>query len=156
MKRHCWVKDHILRTTTRGNRREKGAIPKDTRKDLTEDLVRILQTEGWDCFQWAKTSWKECFAWWQGNKENHHHHAWMCTLCSGTVKSHVVGEQGIPPQRRCKVEKKLRELCWDWIRGKFKCYAKDLTLTMPSSGTHSINVTERVNEAQNQLKILHS
>lgn len=38
--------DHILRTTTHGNRREKGAIPKDTRKDLTEDLVHVPETEG--------------------------------------------------------------------------------------------------------------
>lgn len=44
----------------------------------------------------------------------------MHILCSGTVKSHAVGEQGVL-QKRYNVEKKLRGFCWDWIRGEYKC-----------------------------------
>lgn len=67
---------------------------------------------------------------------------YKCMQVSTMVKYYVWEQGGGTTEEVQSEHKPERYLCWNYIRGKFKCYTKDLKFTMQSSGTPSISVTK--------------
>lgn len=82
-------RDHTLNTNTHGNT-EKGAIPKDIMKDLTEDLAYFYKMKDETAFNELKQV--EGVLYGEGVNRITKNNIWMCTLGSGSVKSHPPGE----------------------------------------------------------------
>lgn len=81
-----------LGTTTHGHT-EKGATPEDTGKILQKMCHVYYKMKDETAFNELKQVERVLF----GDRVNRTktNQAWMCTLCSGTEKSHVAGEQGM-------------------------------------------------------------